>query len=90
MIQPNSLTPEEIGRRGEELYERTLLRKVEPDNVGRYLSLDINTGEYEIGDNRLDTVNRLLTRMPNATIYTVLVGYPAAAAMGAALRPTTR
>jgi hypothetical protein len=87
MATRTELTAEEIGRRGKAIYEERLREQVEPGNVGRYLSLDIDSGEYEIGDDRLETLDRLSTRLPNAEIYTVLIGYPAAGAIGTGLRP---
>ena len=47
-------------------------------------------GQYEIGDDHLETVNRLLARQPDAVVYTMLIGYPAAAAMETLLKPIIR
>lgn len=40
---------EEIARRGRELYEHTLRDLVETEeNIGKIISIDIETGDYEI------------------------------------------
>ena len=93
MSVQSQFTADEIGQRGEEIYAQKLRKQVEEGNFGKYIAIDILTGEYEIGDDRknvnahLETVHRLLNRIPNAIVYTILIGYPAAAAIGASLHP---
>ncbi len=42
---------EEIERRGKELYEKGIRARVEtPENIGKLVSIDVETGDYEIGD----------------------------------------
>ena len=41
----------EIARRGKELYEKQLREQVETEeNIGKLISIDIDTGDYEIDD----------------------------------------
>ncbi len=81
MMHP-SHTAEEIGRRGQALYERTIRDKVEAENKGKFLVLDIDTGEYEIDEDDLTASKRLLARKPGAVLYGVRIGYPAAYRLG--------
>lgn len=78
---------EEIAQRGRELYEQSIQAKVETEeNVGQLVSIDIETGAYEIGDDRsLDAPRRLLARHPDAAIYTLRIGYNAVYALGGVL-----
>ena len=42
---------EEIGRRGQEIYESRLRTLLETEaNIGRIVSIDVESGDYEIGD----------------------------------------
>jgi len=41
-------TSEEIARRGQALYEERLRAKVDPRDRGKFLVLDIETGEHEL------------------------------------------
>ena len=42
---------EEIGRRGQEIYQQSLQSLVETqENIGKIISIDIETGDYEIAD----------------------------------------
>ncbi|MCA1718501.1 MAG: hypothetical protein LC781_17315 [Actinobacteria bacterium] len=46
-------TSDEVARRGEELYERSVRALVEPENDGRFLALDVESGDYELADEAL-------------------------------------
>ena len=76
MRQP-TLSAEEIARRGEALYERTLHDKVEHGNLGKVLVIDIDTGEYEIDEDHLTAVRRVRVKNPEGTLYALRIGYPA-------------
>ncbi len=74
---------EEIGRRGEELYESSIRELVDtPPNKGRVIVIDIDSGEYEIDTDHLAAVNRARARNPNALLYATRVGYPALGRIG--------
>lgn len=67
-------TTEEIARRGREVYERGIRREVEREHRGRFLVLDVESGDYEIADDDLDASERLLERRPDALLYGLRVG----------------
>lgn len=48
----------EIARRGWEIYARDVEPHVEPEHVGRFLALDVDTGGYALGDDELDAADR--------------------------------
>lgn len=80
---------EEIARRGQALYEQTVRASVETeDNVGKILSIDIETGDYEIGEDLLAPARRLLEKRPEAAIYGLRIGYNAVFALGGTLTRT--
>jgi hypothetical protein len=56
------LTTEEVARRGQELYERKPRHKVEPEQIGRFLVVDIESGDYEVADVDLSASDRMLAR----------------------------
>ena len=78
---------EEIGRLGKELYERNIRVQVETEaNIGKLLSVDVETGDYEIGDDRsLDAPRRLHQKHPGAAVYTLRIGYDAVDVLGGIL-----
>jgi len=78
----NGYTTEEVGRRGQALYDQKIRDKVEAEHHGQFLVLDITTGEYEIDDSDLAASKRAKARNPAAVLYGVRVGYPAAYRIG--------
>jgi hypothetical protein len=75
-------TTDEVGRRGRELYEKKLRAQVEPVHVGKFLVLDIVTGDYEIAEDDLTASDRLLASNPQAGLYGVRIGSPTAYRLG--------
>ena len=82
---------DEISRRGQELYERSIRAQVETEaNIGKLVSIDIETGDYAIGDDTsLEAPRQLHARHPGAAVYTLRIGYDAAYALGGVLERTT-
>lgn len=72
----------EIAKVGQERYDRDIRTKIEPLHNGRFLVMDVTTGEYEIDDDDLTASDRLLDRSPQALLYGVRIGYPAAYRIG--------
>jgi hypothetical protein len=68
---------EEFARRGEELYEHDIRSKVEAENEGKVVAIDIETGAFELGADALKASDALLARCPGAQIWFVRVGFPA-------------
>ena len=75
-------TAEEIGVRGEEIYQQQIRDKVDPKHKGMFLVLDIETEDYEIDAEDLAATERLLAKHPGAMTYGVRIGYPAAHGIG--------
>lgn len=84
------LSSEEIKRRGMELYERNIRAAVETeDNIGKLVSIDVETGDYEVGDDSdLDAPMRLHAKRPGAAVYTLRIGNEAVYALGGVLERT--
>jgi N12 class adenine-specific DNA methylase len=77
---------DEIGDRGEAIYAENLRAQVEiPENIGKIISIDIETGDYELADDLLAGAVRLQVKHPDAAIYGKRIGYNAAVAVGGTL-----
>lgn len=82
---------EEIGRRGQEIYESRLRALLETDeNIGKIVSIDIESGDYEIADDLLVAGRRLQQRRPEAQMYGKRIGYNAVYAVGGSLARTAQ
>ena len=67
----------QIGQRGQALYDQTIKAHVEEGNRGKFLILDVNSGDYEIDAKDLTACHRLLERRPDAVLFGVRVGHRA-------------
>src|SRR5713101_1693801 len=75
---------DEIARRGQELYEQSIRNQVETEaNIGKIISIDIESGDYEIDNDLVAAGKRLLARHPGAALYGKRIGYNAVYALGA-------
>jgi hypothetical protein len=78
----------EIARRGKGLYERRVREEVEAEgaNEGRFLAIDVDSGDYEVADDALRAAAGLRRRRPDAAIYLMRVGRPTAFRLGGRFR----
>ncbi|NDJ17190.1 hypothetical protein GS601_07790 [Myxacorys almedinensis A] len=85
MLHPN-LSSEEIARRGKEIYENHIRPQVETvNNIGKLVSIDVETREYAIGDDLVVTSSQLQAKHPGAAIWTERIGFNAVYAIGGTL-----
>lgn len=75
--------PEEIAARGLELYERSIRSRVEPEHTGKYLVVDIESGDYELDEDPTTVTERAAARWPGAPLYGLRVGHLAWGHIGA-------
>lgn len=69
------LSTAEVCARGQRLYDERLRDQLEPQHNGKYVVLDIETGDYELDANQLAASDRAWAKHPNAPLYSVRVGY---------------
>jgi hypothetical protein len=65
---------EEFARRGDEIYEQRIQPVLTEKDKGRLVAIDIETGDYEVGDDEIDVIHRLRARIPGAQAWLVRVG----------------
>ncbi|MFN6514681.1 MAG: hypothetical protein RMY29_009285 [Nostoc sp. CreGUA01] len=84
-----TLDEEEIARRGKEVYETEIRAQVETaENIGKIISIDIESGDYEINEDLLITCRRLQMRHSNPILWTERIGFNAVYAVGGTLTRT--
>ncbi|MBM4031232.1 MAG: hypothetical protein FJ291_05535 [Planctomycetes bacterium] len=76
----------ELGRRGREYYDRFLREKLEPQHKGKFLALEVETGEYELGDTTLEALDRAEAKHPDSVFCILRVGYRTAGRIGVQAR----
>jgi hypothetical protein len=71
-------SPEEVARLGAEAFDRQVRPALRPEDDGKFVAVDIGTGDYELDDDDYSAVSRLRTRRPSAEVWLGRVGQPAA------------
>ena len=72
----------DVTERGQALYERDILPTLDPSARGKFLVLDVESGDYEIDSSELAALKRVRARRPDARVYLLRVGFPAAYRIG--------
>ncbi len=67
-------TAEETVRRGEELYEQQIRPRVEAENKGKHIVINVDTAQYEIGDDYMALSRRALAKDPDAALCALRIG----------------
>jgi hypothetical protein len=65
---------EEFAKRGDAIYRRDILPHLEPRDDGKFVAIDIETGDYEVDADEMAASDRLRARIPDAQTWMRLVG----------------
>jgi hypothetical protein len=87
----STLSSQEIARRGKELYDRSIRAKVETEeNIGKIISINVETGDYEIGYDLVETSLRLRAKQADSALWGERIGFNAVYAVGGTLVRTAQ
>ena len=67
---------EEYARLGKEVYARQVRPRLTPADDGKYVAVDIDTGEYEVDADDYQAAARLRARLPLAQTWLERAGHP--------------
>jgi hypothetical protein len=74
---------EEVAAKANEMYVNGIQQQVEiPDNIGKMLTIDVETGEYFIDKTGVEGMMLLKAKRPAARLFTMRIGYSAAVGFG--------
>lgn len=75
MPVPNNIpsTTQEVIKKGNEIYE-TKKAEFEPANNGKYVTIEVNSGDHFIGDTREEAVAAARVRYPRIILYVRRIG----------------
>ena len=71
-------TKKEVCDRGEQIYQEQIKPLVEPQEKGKFVVIDIESGDYEVDREHLAASRRLRERRPDSVRYAGRVGYSSA------------
>ena len=73
------------------LYERRIRGEVEtPETIGKMVIIDIETGDYAIGENDLEAVRSLRKNNPTTRLFGIRIGYDMAVSLGGVMERVTK
>jgi hypothetical protein len=71
-------SPDELARLGAEVFDTRVRPALRPEDDGKFVAIDVGTGEFEIDDDDFAAVSRLRTRRPTAEVWLERAGQPTA------------
>ncbi len=75
-------TTEKVCARGKKMYQEQIKPLVEPRENGKFIIIDIESGDYEIDEDEIAADERLNERRPDAMGYLGRIGCKAAYRIG--------
>ena len=77
------LSSEDLARRGDEIFEQSVHPRLGAGSEGKFVVIDIATGDYEVDADELAAADRLRARHPEAQIWLRQIGSHYARRFGA-------
>jgi len=74
--------PGEVAKLGARLYETRLRHLLEPQHLGKYVVIDVDTGEYEVDEVHMSASDRAAAKRPHARLFGTKVGSTAIGRLG--------
>jgi hypothetical protein len=82
-VRKPHLSKEQTAQLGREIYDRDIRDRIEiAENIGKIVSINVETGEYEIGDDLVETSLKSQAKYPNAPLWAERIGFDAVYAIG--------
>jgi hypothetical protein len=75
-------TLDELARLGGEIYDRQVRPALQTEDDGKFVAIDVETGDHEIDADDYAAVARLRSRKPAADIWLMRAGFPTTYRMG--------
>ena len=73
---------DELARLGDAIYDQRIRPTLRPEDHGKFVAIDVDTGEYEMDEDDYKAVMGLRARMPAADSWLMRVGYAATCRIG--------
>ena len=79
------LTLDELASLGRDIFDCQVQPALRPEDHGKFVAVDVDTGDYEMDENDHAAVMRLRSRKPAAEIWLLCAGYPTTYRIGMVL-----
>lgn len=81
-----TLTPEQIAGLGEKLYQEKLKSILEPTQIGKFVAIEVVSGDYFVGDTIIEAMQQGREKYPDRLFHTIKIGYKGVYKMGSYLK----
>jgi hypothetical protein len=81
-VPTTNRTLDELASLGGAIFDRQVRPALRPEDDGKFVAIDVETGDYEIDPDDYAAVARLRSRNPMADVWLMRVGYPTTYRMG--------
>ena len=75
-------TRAELAALGADIFDRQVRPALRPEDDGKFVAIDVDTGSYEMDGDDYTAVMRLRSRIPAADIWLMCVGSPTTYRLG--------
>ena len=75
-------TLDELAGLGGDIFDRQVRPALRPEDRGKFVAIEVETGDYEIDEDDYTAVTRLRSRNPAAEFWLMQAGYPTTYRMG--------
>ncbi len=72
------ISPEDAEAFGKWIYQEKVQPTLDEEPIGSFLSFDFDSEDWELDESLLKAARRLRARRPDADVFTVRIGFPAA------------
>ena len=76
-------TLDELAGLGRDIFDRQVRPALRPEDDGKFIAIDVETGDYEMDADDYAAVARLRSRKPDADVWLMRAGYPTTCRIGA-------
>ncbi len=73
---------DELAKLGGDIFDKQIRPALRPEDHGKFVAIDVETGAYEIDEDDYTAVARLRSRLPAADAWLMRAGYPTTCRIG--------
>ncbi len=81
-MPPTKRTLDELASLGGNIFDRQVRPSLRPEDDGKFVAIDVESGDYEMDEDEYAAVARLRSRKPAADVWLMCAGYPTTYRMG--------
>jgi hypothetical protein len=75
-------SPQELARLGGEIFDLHIKPSLVADDDGKFVAIDVNSGDHEINEDDYAAISRLRARKPGAEVWLIRAGRKTAYRIG--------